>query len=65
MALSGSIRGSSSLRATEEKNKLDRNFENEAYSPEFEAYMSTDIGRGQTTNYDNFYMLRQKLINKL
>ena len=56
MALSGSVRGSSSLRATEDRNKLDRNFANEAYSPEFEAYMSTDIGRAQTTNYDNFYM---------
>lgn len=55
MALSGSFHGSSSLRTTEDRNKLDQNFGNEIYSPEFDAYMSTDIGNGQR-NYDNYYI---------
>ena len=56
MALSGSIHGSSSLQTTAERNKLDENFGYEKFSPTYEAYMSTDIGRMNMVNYDNFYI---------
>ena len=56
MALSGSIHGSSSLQTTAERNKLGENFGYEKFSPVYEAYMSTDIGRMNMVNYDNFYI---------
>lgn len=55
MALSGSMNGMSSLRTSTDRNVLDNNFGNEAYSPEYDAYMCTNIGK-QYTNYDNYYM---------
>ena len=55
MALSGSMNGMSSLRTSTDRNILDNNFGNEAYSPEYDAYMCTNIGK-QYTNYDNYYM---------
>ena len=55
MALSVSMNGMSSLRTSTDRNILDNNFGNEAYSPEYDAYMCTNIGK-QYTNYDNYYM---------
>ena len=48
MALSGSMNGMSSLRTSTDRNILDNNFGNEAYSPEYDAYMCTNIGKQYT-----------------